>query len=112
MSSLESFQNAVLGDGEADKYKKHPAERNLKTTHGGDVILFGDFRLTPSTRVLTREGSPVRLGARALDILIALIERAGLVVSKAELLAIVWPNTFIEESNLRVNIAALRKALA
>jgi predicted ATPase/DNA-binding winged helix-turn-helix (wHTH) protein len=112
MSSLENFQNAVLGDGEADKYKKHPAERNLKTTHGGDVILFGDFRLTPSTRVLTREGSPVRLGARALDILIALIERAGLVVSKAELLAIVWPNTFIDESNLRVNIAALRKALA
>jgi predicted ATPase/DNA-binding winged helix-turn-helix (wHTH) protein len=75
------------------------------------VILFGGFRLSPSTRALTRDGTPVHLGARALDILIALIGRAGEVVSKAELFAIVWPNLFIEESNLRVHIASLRKAL-
>jgi len=63
------------------------------------------------TRTLTKDSSPVHLGARALDILIALIERAGQVVSSAELFAIVWPNTSIEESGLRVHIAALRKAL-
>jgi DNA-binding winged helix-turn-helix (wHTH) protein len=79
--------------------------------HDGGAVQFGEFCLEPATRTLTREDAPVHLGARALDILIALIERAGQVVSKAELFAIVWPDTFIEESNLRVQIAALRHAL-
>ena len=53
------------------------------------VISFGDFRLVPATRTLTHAGSPVRLGARALDVLIALVERAPQVVSANELFAIV-----------------------
>jgi len=53
----------------------------------------------------------VRIGARALDILILLIERAGSVVTKGELIAHVWPDTVVEEINLRVSIAALRRAL-
>jgi DNA-binding winged helix-turn-helix (wHTH) protein len=65
--------------------------------------------LVPATRSLTRDGRLVHLGARALDILIALIERARQVVSNAELFAIVWPNIFIEESALRVPISALHK---
>jgi DNA-binding winged helix-turn-helix (wHTH) protein len=65
----------------------------------------------PATRTLTKGRSPIHLGARALDILIALVERASQVVSSAELFAIVWPKTSIEESALRVHIAALRKAL-
>ena len=87
------------------------AEGNPQVAYGGGTVRFGEFCLAPATRTLTRNDLPVRLGARALDILIALIERAGRVVSKAELFAIVWPDTTIEESNLRVQIATLRHAL-
>ena len=78
---------------------------------GGGSTIFGAFRLDPGARSLTRDGSPVAIGARALDLLIALAARPGEVVSKADLFAAAWPNTSIEESNLRRNIAALRKAL-
>jgi DNA-binding winged helix-turn-helix (wHTH) protein len=82
-----------------------------RTTQPGDAISFGEFRLAPGARTLTRNGSPVHLGGRAFDILTALIDRAGQLVSKAELFAIVWPTVFVEESNLRVQLSALRKAL-
>jgi predicted ATPase/DNA-binding winged helix-turn-helix (wHTH) protein len=55
--------------------------------------------------------APVPIGSRALDILIALVERPGEVITKRELLARAWPDLVVEESNLRVQIAALRKAL-
>jgi len=77
----------------------------------GEAIDFGEFRLMPSTRAMTRSGMPMHLGARALDILIALVARPGEVVSKEELFEIVWPRISVEESNLRVHVAALRKAL-
>src|SRR6185312_1939345 len=54
---------------------------------------------------------PVRLGSRALEILVALVERPGELISKEELTARVWPNIFVEESNLKVHVAALRRAL-
>jgi predicted ATPase len=58
------------------------------------------------------EGSrPVQLGTRALEILIALVERAGEVISNQELIARVWPETFVEDNNLRVHLGLLRKAL-
>ncbi len=72
---------------------------------------FGNFRLYRSRRQLLEDGQPVRLGARALDILVALVERAGELVSKDELVAIAWPRTVVEESSLRVHVAALRKVL-
>lgn len=75
------------------------------------ILSFGPFTLAPSLRRLTRDGVALRLGSRALDVLIALIGRAGEVVSKDELIAAVWPNTFVDEANLRVHISALRKAL-
>jgi DNA-binding winged helix-turn-helix (wHTH) protein len=75
------------------------------------VYSFGPFRLLPEQRLLLNGDQPVRVGSRALEILIMLIERAGEVVRKAELLARVWPDTCVEESNLKVQIAALRRAL-
>ncbi len=75
------------------------------------AITFGPFRLLPVQRTLFEDGRPLRLGSRALDILIALADSAGELVSKDELVARVWPKTFVEEANLRVHIAALRKAL-
>jgi DNA-binding winged helix-turn-helix (wHTH) protein len=74
-------------------------------------LSFGPFRLSPTRRVLTRDGKPVRLGSRALDLLIALVDNGRDLVSKDDLLKRVWPDTFIEEANLRVHVAALRKLL-
>jgi predicted ATPase/DNA-binding winged helix-turn-helix (wHTH) protein len=77
----------------------------------GRVLSFGPFRLLPAQHLLLDSGKPVSLGSRALDILIALAERAGELVSNDELIARVWPDTFVEEGNLRVHVAALRRAL-
>ena len=80
-------------------------------TPAGHAIVFGPFRLFPTRRLLLEGEKPVRLGSRAFDILVALVERAGELVSKDELMARVWPNTFVEESNLKVQVAGLRRVL-
>jgi len=82
-----------------------------ETPSGVDAFLFGSFRLLPRQRLLLSGDEPVRLGGRALDILIALVERAGDLVSKDELMARVWPNTFVVQANLTVHVSALRRAL-
>ncbi len=75
------------------------------------AVSFGPFRLFPDERLLEREGVPVHIGGRALDILIALAERAGEVVSKTDLFARVWPDVTVDEGSLRFHVTALRKAL-
>jgi DNA-binding winged helix-turn-helix (wHTH) protein len=75
------------------------------------AILFGPFRVLPAQQLLLKGDTPVRLGSRALEILIALVERPGELVGKGELLARAWPDTVVEESNLKVQIAGLRRAL-
>lgn len=75
------------------------------------AFAFGSFRLLPAQRVLFEDGTPLRLGSRALDILAALVEHPGETVSKDELIARAWPDTVVEEAALRVHVAALRKAL-
>lgn len=72
---------------------------------------FGPFLLVPERQLLMEDEVRLRIGGRALDILTALVERPGELVSKRELLARVWPNTTVEEGNLKVNVAALRRAL-
>jgi predicted ATPase/DNA-binding winged helix-turn-helix (wHTH) protein len=72
---------------------------------------FGDFRLVPGRQLLLRGAEPVRLGSRALDLLLLLVEHAGEVVSKEQLIRFAWPSTFVDESNLKVNISTLRSAL-
>jgi predicted ATPase/DNA-binding winged helix-turn-helix (wHTH) protein len=76
-----------------------------------DVLSFGPFRLIPGERLLTREGAIVELGARALDILIALVSTPNEVISKKDLLSRVWPDVTVGESSLRFHMASLRKAL-
>jgi predicted ATPase/DNA-binding winged helix-turn-helix (wHTH) protein len=75
------------------------------------VISFGPFRVTRSRRLLERDGEPVHVGSRAFDILAHLLEHPGQVVSHRALLEAVWPNTNVEEGNLRFQITALRKVL-
>jgi predicted ATPase/DNA-binding winged helix-turn-helix (wHTH) protein len=76
-----------------------------------DVLSFGPFSLFASERLLKKGDEPIPLGDRALDILIALAERAGEVVTHKELISTVWPDVTVEEGNLRFQIATLRKAL-
>ncbi|MDL2400280.1 winged helix-turn-helix domain-containing protein [Rhizobium mayense] len=61
--------------------------------------------------LLLERGKPVPLGSRALEILIALLERPGELVSKQDLMARVWPNIFVEPANLTVHMSALRRTL-
>jgi predicted ATPase/DNA-binding winged helix-turn-helix (wHTH) protein len=76
-----------------------------------DVIFFGCFRLSVAERLLEQNGSPVKLSGRALDILVALVEHAGEIVDKRDLIAQVWPGVTVEENSLRFHVAALRRAL-
>ena len=74
-------------------------------------LAFGPFRLFPAQQLLLEGEAPVRLGGRARDLLIALLEQAGQVITKEALSARLWPNIVVEEGTLRVHVAALRKAL-
>src|ERR1700674_3429373 len=89
--------------------------RSLATTSTrspqGQSLCFGPFRLLVAQRLLLEGDRPVRLGSRALDILIALVERPGESVIKHELMALVWPDTVVEEGNLKVHVAGLRRVL-
>ncbi|CAN7701938.1 helix-turn-helix transcriptional regulator (plasmid) [Aminobacter sp. NyZ550] len=87
------------------------ASATAASTDGCESICFGPFCLNGPSRLLEREGAPVAIGGRALDLLIALTSRPGEILSGRELLALVWPRVTVEEANLRVCIAALRKAL-
>ncbi|QOZ70927.1 ATP-binding protein [Bradyrhizobium arachidis] len=75
------------------------------------AIAFGPFRLFAKSRLLEKDGAPLHLGGRALDILIFLAERAGEVVDKRELIKRVWADVNVDEGSLRFHITTLRKAL-
>src|SRR5260370_1606521 len=77
----------------------------------GERLRFGEFELAPVARTLWRRGEEIRLGSRALDILIALASRPGQLVSKDDLTQLVWRGAFVDETALRVGISAVRKAL-
>jgi DNA-binding winged helix-turn-helix (wHTH) protein len=72
---------------------------------------FGSFLLFPERQLLMRGDAAVRIGARALDLLTALVERPGELVSKTDLMARAWPSTTVDEGNLKVNMVGLRRAL-
>jgi Tol biopolymer transport system component/DNA-binding winged helix-turn-helix (wHTH) protein len=73
---------------------------------------FGPFRLDPSEHFLLRDGKPVPLTPKAFDTLLVLVRNSGHLVEKEELMRLLWPNSFVEESNLNRNISMLRKALS
>jgi DNA-binding winged helix-turn-helix (wHTH) protein len=76
-----------------------------------ETYVFGSFQLIPSQRLLLHEGKPLRLGSRALEILIVLIEAAGNTVHRDQIMARAWPGTAVDEASVRLQIATLRKAL-
>jgi DNA-binding winged helix-turn-helix (wHTH) protein len=79
---------------------------------GDDELRFGPFWLSRQRREVRAEAGPVPMGARAFDVLVTLLDRAGRLVTKNELLDLVWPGQAVEENNLHVQIAALRRALS
>jgi len=84
---------------------------NHNDTSLGSVLRFGPYAFHVRQRLVLEGEQPLRMGGRAMDILQVLLEHAGTVVSKEQLIARVWPTSIVEEINLRVHIAALRRAL-
>lgn len=72
---------------------------------------FGPFILDPAERTLLREGRPVAVTPKVLDILLVLVQHRGRLLTKKELMEAVWPDSFVEEGNLTFNVSSLRKAL-
>ncbi len=83
----------------------------LRKTYSDEVLRFGPFHYYVQRRLVVAGNRQLRMGSRALEILQVLLENAGSVVSKEAIIARVWPTTVVEDSNLRVHIAALRRAL-
>lgn len=114
---ISGGQRASEADAAADaapvsQQSPSDAAKDLRTVgHGAEELAFNGFRLLPRQRLLMNGDEPVRLGGRALDLLIALSRRPGQLITKQELTATVWPNTFVDEGNLKVHISALRRAL-
>lgn len=95
---------AVAGMSFSDSYKT--ITNALRVT-----FEFGPFTLEPHESRLTKAGAAVPITPKALELLVVLVTRAGHLVTKEELVAAVWPNTFVEEGNLAVNMTRLRQAL-
>jgi DNA-binding winged helix-turn-helix (wHTH) protein len=87
------------------------AGNKLRPTTAAGTLEFGRFRVLLRRRELLADGVPIELGTRAFDLLLALAEADGSLVSKSELMARVWPGVVVSEENLKVQISALRTAL-
>jgi len=72
---------------------------------------FADFRLDPAQHLLLRHGKPVPLTPKAFELLVVLVQSGGRLLTKDDLMKTVWPDSFVEEANLTVNISSLRRAL-
>jgi DNA-binding winged helix-turn-helix (wHTH) protein len=93
------------------KHNRFFEQRTTPTGATPKEISFGPFRLLAAQFLLLEGDKPVSLGSRALEILIALLDRPGELVTKEELMNLIWPNVFVEPANLTVHISALRRVL-
>jgi predicted ATPase/DNA-binding winged helix-turn-helix (wHTH) protein len=95
----------------AESLKGNSLSKEGTNTTEGDAYVFGSFKLVPKERALYESDRIVKIGGRAFDVLVALVENAGSVVTPHELIAKVWQDVVVDEANLRVHIASLRKVL-
>jgi len=98
---------ALLGTTRSPEH----ASNSDQAVPGQRCFAFGHFLLKPEQQLLLKREAPVKIGGRAFDILTALVEKPGELVDKRLLISRVWPNTYVEETNLKVNMASLRRAL-
>jgi DNA-binding winged helix-turn-helix (wHTH) protein len=96
----------VASVGAASSVQHHEADML-----NGPVMRFGPFVVVPGRRQLLRNGKPVDLGSRAFDLLLILLKSRGSVVTKQDIIKHVWPSTVVDDTNLRFQMASLRKAL-
>jgi predicted ATPase/DNA-binding winged helix-turn-helix (wHTH) protein len=96
----------------APRGNKHddPGQKDVPINRSEDIATFGPFRLSIHKRALEKDGVALKIGSRALDILLTLVEHAPQVVGKRELMARVWGSVVVEEGSLRFHVAALRRA--
>jgi predicted ATPase/DNA-binding winged helix-turn-helix (wHTH) protein len=111
-----NFTRAQLRRLPTDGTHAGPGRSNIWLTHMHGIVVhsklrFGPFELSIGERVLRRDGQMLPLGDRALDILTYLADRPGEVIAKQQLIDHVWSDVTVEEGNLRVHVAAIRKAL-
>jgi predicted ATPase/DNA-binding winged helix-turn-helix (wHTH) protein len=109
MNPVHTGRKPTLDFGHADR--SPPLSTLAATPAHQPPYRFGRFELQPEDRRLLADDAPVALGARAFDLLVTLVGRAGQLVSKNDLLTLVWPGLVVEENNLQVQISALRKLL-
>ncbi|MGH6881506.1 MAG: response regulator [Hypericibacter sp.] len=88
-----------------------PASEAPETSDDPSIIRFRHYCALPRARQLLALGQPLEIGSRAFDLLIVLLESRGTLVTKKEIVKRVWPSTLVEDSNLRVQMTALRKVL-
>src|SRR5689334_23078681 len=83
----------------------------VESPMGKELYEFGPFRVDPEKQALLRGGEPIALHPKTFQLLLVLVRQGNQIVTKGELMKSVWPDTFVEETNLTRNIFALRKAL-
>ena len=107
----DDTKRAPFGEGSdaAVDWRRSPSSDVMASPY--TAVSFGRFELHPASRELRLDGKPVPIGARAFDVLQTLIERRERLVTKNELLDLVWPGVVVEENNIQVQISALRKLL-
>src|SRR6185312_15611245 len=76
-----------------------------------EILVFGRYRLRRRERVLEKDGAPLAIAEKTLDVLCALVESRGQIVERETLMRKVWPGTFVEDSNIAFQISTLRKLL-
>lgn len=104
-------QGVALDAGWGRRSQRFVRMNTLRSIQAEEILQFGSFCYYVQRRLVLDGGRPLRVGSKALDILHLLVTNAGTVVSKAAIIAYVWPATVVEETNLRVHVAALRRAL-
>lgn len=109
--AIQADNGLAAGNGPADQPWMMSEAAGRLVSARGRAFAFGPFLLLPSQRLLLEGDSRVPIGSRAFDILTMLVERAGEVVGKDELIARVWPKVFVDDGNLKVQVSMLRRAL-
>lgn len=102
---------AGIGVAAPTRLGRESALAGGREVRSNEIVSFGPFRLVAARRLLLRNDTAVAIGSRAFDILVALIDRAGDIVSNPELTALVWTDVNVDGANLRVNMYSLRKTL-
>lgn len=110
MGQTAKLRLAIIFAGKCPVTREVVMDGELTSTAPTDIV-FGRYRLRPTQFLLLEGDTPVPLGSRALEILIALLERPGELISRQELMKRVWPDVFVVPGNLNFHVCKLRRTL-